>query len=227
MADSRFGIAVVLLGLTAAGCVTIGSEPAPIPPLDPVKMEAYMRRNFSHVPNITEAMSRVIQAANGGHPPGVSYTQTATGIQGSVVIDIKGDGSDMVQADATITYNNPAAGIGGGAAFAITSLTSPNLTGSAHANLAVSGGGSVIAVNSGSADLQYKDGPQLLISAANLAVTTGASLVSPGVTGAFTILGSADFNAGSKHGTIFFENNGAGGWRIRVVSPDFATFIVP
>ena len=225
MSRYKLGFALAVVGLGFLGCASIGDDPPA--PLDPVKMQAYIVRNFSHVPNLTEAMSRVISAANGGHPNGVTYTQTANGINGTVLIDVKGDGTDSATVKASITYNNPSLGIGGGATAAITSLTSPNISGSASAALSVNGTGSVVTLSGGAADLQYTNGPKLVISSANLSVSTGLSLRGASSSGPITILGSADFHADSKSGTIFFESNGSGGWRIRVVSPDFATFIVP
>jgi len=225
MSNPKIGFAVVGLLLGIGGCASIDNGTTTTP-LDPVKMQAYLQRNFSHVPNITEAMSRVIQAANGGHPAGVTYTQTASGITGTILLDVKGDGTDSATVKAAITYNNPSAGIAGGATAAINSITSPNLTGSANANLAVNTAGSVVTVSSGTANLKYTSGPELAISGANITVSTGSSLKGASLVG-MTILGSADFHADNKSGTIFFESNGSGGWRIRVVSPDFATFTVP
>jgi hypothetical protein len=227
MSSRKMGVVLTVLGLTVAGCFDVGTNTSATVPLDPVKMQAYMTRNFSHVPNLTEALGRVVLAANGGHPAGVSYTQTANGIQGTVLVDVKGDGTDSATVNATVTYNNPSLGIAGGATAAITSITSNNLTGSANASIAIAGAGSILMFSSGAADLQYKNGPELVISSANLTVTMGTSLVTANSSGPITILGSADFSADSKTGTIFFESNGAGGWRIRVVSPNFATFTVP
>lgn len=221
MSNRQLAAGLVVLGTTIAGCHTVAEAPPAVQAFDPARMHAYIQRNFSHTPNVIGAVGRLIEAADGGHPVGVKYTESATGIQATVLIDVKGDGTDSARAILTLTYRTPSLGIAGGAAVAITSLTSPNLTGSASGTLAVSGGGSSVVLSNGSAELQYPDSPRLIISSANLSVTTGAG------SGALIILGSADFRAENKSGTIFFERNGAGGWRIRVVSPDFATFTVP
>ena len=221
MSYRNLAAGLAVLGTTITGCHSAAKAPPAVQAFDPIRMQAYIRRNFSHTPNLTGALARVIEAAGGGHPVGVMYTESATGIQATVLIDVKGDGTDSARAILTITYRTPSLGIAGGAAVAITSLTSPNLTGSASGSLATSGGGSAVALSNGSAELQYPNSPRLIISSANLSVSTGAGS-SP-----VMILGSADFRAENKSGTIFFENNGAGGWRIRVVSPDFTTFTVP
>ena len=221
MSYRNLAAGLALLGTTIVGCHTAAEAPPAVQAFDPARMQAYIQRNFAHTPNLTRAVGRLIEAADGGHPVGVTYTGSATGIQATVLIDVKGDGTDSARAILTLSYRTPALGIAGGAAVTITSLTSPNLTGSASGTLAISGGGSSVALSNGSAELQYPNSPKLIISSANLSVTTGAGS-SP-----VMILGSADFRADNKSGTIFFENNGAGGWRIRVVSPDFATFTVP
>ncbi len=227
MPHPKLAALLTMVGITLAGCHAADGAPPKRETLDPVQMQAYIRRNFSHIPNLTAAVDRVIEATNGGQPDGVTFTTSAAGIRGRLLVDVKGDGTDTARADLTITYTTPSLGIAGGATITIASLTSPNLTGSARGTLAITGGGGTFVVKNGSAELKYPDRPQMFISAANLAIT-GANLGSPGgLTGPVTILGSADFHAETKSGTIFFEGSAAGGWRIRVVSPDFPTFIVP
>jgi len=182
-------------------------------------MQSYMSRNFTHIASIIDGVSRVIQAANGGHPAGVSYTNTATGVQGTVTVDLKGDGSEIATVNATITYNNPAQGISGGATMSVSSINSASTTGSATAGVAVGGGGTTVQFSSGTADLHPTDGPDLSISGANL--TVSPTLSTP------TIIGSAAFAADNKTGNVFFESNQSGGYKIRVTSSAFTTFTVP
>jgi len=228
MSTRKLPALLTVVGIIIAGCFTADDASPASEQLDPARMQAYIQRNFSHISNLTEAVGRMIEAADGGHPVGVTYGETTTGIQGTVLVDVKGDGTDSARADVTITYRTTSLGIAGGATIAITSLTSPNLTGSARGTLALRDGGSAVALSNGSAKLKYPDSPPMIISSANLTVTSSSNLGSPRhLGGPVTILGSADFRANNKSGTIFFESNGTGGWRIRVVSPDFTTFIVP
>ena len=226
MSNRKRWVVLTALGLTVAACFDAGTSTPATPPLDPAKMQAYMSRNFTHIPNLTAALGRVIQAAQTGSAPGVTFQQTASGVTGTVLVDVKGDGTDSATVNANIHYLNPSVGILGGATSS-TTITSANLSATASSTIGVTGGGSTVTFSGGAADLQYKSGPELVISSANLSVAMGTSLVTANSSAPISILGSADFQSGDKSGTIFFESNGAGGWRIRVVSPNFATFTVP
>ena len=211
------------LALGVAACLTFGSDSSgnnnTNQSFDPVKMQSYLSRNFSHIPYILDALNRVLGAANGLNPPGVTYTRTSTGITGTVTVDLKGNGSDIGTVNATLTYTNPAVGISGGGTLAMTSINTGSTTGTANAAVAVNGNFTSVTFSNGSADLHPTSAPELLITNANLTATPTFTNTS--------ILGSAGFATDNKTGTVFFESNGSGGWRIRVTSPNFATFTIP
>ncbi len=187
--------------------------------IDPVVTEAYLQRNFTKIPRITEAMARVLLTLNGNPQNGVTFVPITGGVQGTVGVDLDGNGSLETTVDARVILNNPQAGIAGGGVLTITAINAGSTTGTASANLAVQGSNTVV-LSGGSATLFPTHGPSsIVVSNANLTAT--ATLTNP------LILGSADFASSATTGTAFFENNGSGGFQIRVTSPDFASFTVP
>lgn len=212
------GIASLAFAAGIAGCLNIESTTTSRP-LDPVKMQSYLARNFSHMPIVYDGLARLISAANGTVTPGVTFTNITGGVQGSIGYDLDGNGSRESSINAKLIYNNPAVGINSGATFTVTSIDAPYLDGTATAALSVAGGGTTVTITSGTADLKPTNGPEITIPSVSL--TISPTLSTP------TVLGHADFSADNKTGTIFFETATTGGWKMRVTSSSFATFTVP
>jgi hypothetical protein len=187
--------------------------------IDPEVTQAYLQRNFTKIPRITEAMARVLLTLNGSPQQGVTFVPITGGVQGTVGVDLDGNGSLETTIDARVILNNPSVGIAGGAVITVTAINAASTTGTASASLTVQGASSVT-FTGGSATLFPTQGPsEIGVSNANL--TVSGTQASP------LILGSADFASTGTVGTAFFESNGSGGFQIRVTSPDFATFTVP
>ena len=212
-----------LLLLTALGAgfaCNPGNDDDGIDPddINPAETQAYLERNFSKIPRITEALNRILLTMNGNPQPGVVFTQITGGVTGSVGVDLDNNGQQETTVNATVILNNPQAGIAGGARLTITAINAASTTGAAGVDVAMQSS-STIVFSEGSGTLFPTEGPSVIDFAdANLTVTLGATPL---------ILGSADFFAGNSSGTIIFENNGSGGFQIRVTSPDFDSFIVP
>jgi len=217
--NPRTGAAVLIVTLALSGCLSIGTSSTTTEKLDPAKMQSFLSRNLTHVTIIYDGLNRIVAAANGSQTSGVTFTNITGGVQGTVGYDLDGNGSMESSINAKLIYNNPAVGINGGGTFTVTEINAPYLSGTATAVLAVSGGGSTINITSGSADLVPDNGPHLTIPSVSLAITP--TLQNP------TILGHADFAADDDTGTVFFESNGSGGWRMRVTGSSFTTFTVP
>jgi hypothetical protein len=187
--------------------------------IDPVVTQAYLQRNFTKIPRITEAMGRVLLTLNGTPQNGVTFTPITGGVQGTVGVDLDGNGSLETTVDARVILNNPAQGIAGGGVLTVTAINAASTGGNATANITLVGT-STVTLSNGSATLFPTQGPsQITVANANLTVTP--TLNNP------SIVGSADFASSGTTGTAFFENNGSGGFRIRITSPDFTTFTVP
>lgn len=187
--------------------------------IDPVVTQAYLQRNFTKIPRLTDAMGRVLLTLNGSPQNGVTFTAITGGVQGTVGVDLDGNGSLETTVEARVILNNPSAGIAGGGVLTVTTINAASTGGNATANLTLVGS-STVTLSNGAATLFPTQGPtQIIVANANLTVT--ATLNNP------SIAGSANFASASTTGTAFFENNGSGGFRIRVTSPDFTTFTVP
>jgi hypothetical protein len=187
--------------------------------IDPVVTQAYLQRNFTKIPRITDAMGRVLLTLNGSPQNGVTFTPVTGGVQGTVAVDLDGNGSLETTVDARVILNNPSLGIAGGAVLTVTAIHAASTGGNASASLTLVGT-STVTLSNGVATLFPTQGPsQINVANANLTVTP--TLNNPSITG------SAAFASANTTGTAFFENNGTGGFRIRVTSPDFATFTVP
>jgi hypothetical protein len=217
MKSNRVPAAALFIIVT--GCASAGSSGTRQAGLDPAALQTYLQRNFARIPVLTEAMSRIVVAASGGNATGVTFTNITGGVQGTVGVDLDGNGSMESSIDATLMYDNPASGIGGGATFTVTHINAPYVSGTSTATVSVTGNGSQINFTSGSADLTPTYGPRVTVP--SVAFTVSPTLTAP------TIIGHADFIADNKTGTLFFESSTSTGWKIRVSSPDFPGFTVP
>lgn len=215
------GAVAFILVLGIAGCFDVGTTTTTTSntTLDPVKFQSYVARNYSKIPILFEALSRIVTAANGGTAAGVTFSNIAGGVQGTVGVDLDQNGSMESSINAKLIYNNPAVGLSSGATFTVTNINTPYVSGTSTSTVTESGNGSQINFTSGTADLTPNYGPHITVPSASLTVTP--SLQSP------SLIGHVDFSAGTSTGTLFFESNGAGGWRIRAVGADFTTFTVP
>lgn len=210
----------VLLALTSGACSTDPDDGGNTDDdIDPVVMEDYLQRSWTKIPRITEALVRIVATVSGNPQTGVTFTPITNGVQGTVGVDLDNNGTFETSVNATVVYTNPSLGLAGGAHLTITAINAGSTTGTASADIALQGSSTVV-FSSGEATLHPTQGPSL-IEVSNGNITATASLTNP------LLIGSADFGAGSTSGTAFFESNGSGGFRIRITSPDFATFTVP
>lgn len=208
-----------LLVLSSGACSTGPDDGDNDDDIDPVVTEDYLQRNFTKIPRITDALVRIIATVNGNPQAGVTFIPITNGVQGSVGVDLDNNGSFETTVNATVVFTNPSLGLAGGAHLTVTAINAASTTGTAEADIALQGTSTVVFTN-GTATLNPTEGPSE-IEVSNGNITATASLTSP------LLIGTADFAAGSTTGTAIFESNGAGGFQIRITSPDFATFTVP
>lgn len=186
--------------------------------IDPVVTRAYLQRNLAKIPQITDAMGRVLATLNGTPQNGVTFTTVTGGVEGTVGVDLDGNGSLETSVTARVILNNPSVGIAGGAVLTITAINAASTGGNASASLTMVGNN--VTLSNGAATLFPTNGPTQ-INVVNANLTVSPTLNNP------SIAGSANFASAGTTGTMFFEPDGSGGFRIRVTSPDFDTFTVP
>lgn len=208
--------AVVAIGLLlGVGCdLKLAGEDAN---LEPAAMDQFLTANIGNVPRIAEGINRLILTASGSPQPGVVIVPSGTGVQGSLQLDLDGDGTRERTVSGSISLTNPALGLAGGGTLTITGITG----GSAQIG-ATTGvrqlGASTIQFGPGTAFFRTAGGIQVAIPEMSFTLQQGVS--GP------LLLGYMDFEGGDTSGTMTFESNGSGGWRIRATG-NFTEFIVP
>jgi hypothetical protein len=207
------------LVIVSAGACTTEPNDGDDDDIDPEVTQDYLERNFAKIPRITDALVRIIATVNGNPQTGVTFVPITNGVQGTVGVDLDNNGSMETTVNATVVFINPSLGLAGGAHLTVTAIDAASTTGTASADIQLQGSSTVV-FSDGEALLFPTEGPSE-IEVSNGNITATASLTSP------LLIGSADFSAGSTSGTAFFESNGAGGFRIRITSPNFETFTVP
>jgi hypothetical protein len=176
--------------------------------------------SFDNVANFTEALQRVLLTLQGTPQPGVNFTETNTGVTGTVDVDVDGNGQRETTVSAVLTYLNPQVGITGGATLHVNSITggAPQ-TATVDATVNPTGPTSIQLTNGSGSFLTQTRGNDLTVTSANLAVD--------GSNGHLVVTGTADFSFNDLVGIATFESDGQGSFRIRVSGDGFATFTVP
>jgi hypothetical protein len=219
MTDRRTGrlaSAAILTLLLAAGCdLKLNGDDDT---LDAAAMEDFLTANFANVPNIIEALERLVETASGSPQPGVTIIPTATGVQGTLAIDLDGDGTRERTVAGSITFNNPQLGVAGGGTLVISGITGGSAQIGANTQVRLIGS-SIIEFGPGSGFFRTAGGTQVALPEMLFTVQQGAS--------APVILGYMDFDGGNTSGTMLFESGGTAGWFIRVTGGDFPEFTVP
>jgi hypothetical protein len=204
--------------LTGAACKDATEGGNQNPEWDSPTAQAFLTRNFVRIPRLIQAITRVLETANGQPQPGVDFTPIAGGVQGTVAADLDGDGTMESTVDAKLIYLDEEAGIDGGATLTITAIHSTAATGHFQSRLTLNS--TTIFLDQSSGVINPANGPsQIDVAEANFEITP--TFQSP------TVKGHVDFAVNGKTGTMIFESDGQGGFRIRVVSEDFPGFTVP
>ena len=164
-------------------------------------------------------LHRLLLAATGTPQTGVTLTPITGGVQGSVGVDVDGNGSLETTVNGKLIYVNPSVGISAGA-----NLTVTGISGGAPQTLTASAAvaepsPSLVTVTNGTLDTHTQTrGNDLSLSAVNLTVDLGG--------GGFTINGAGDFVFNGLDGRLTFQPNGTG-FKITVSGNGFTTFTIP
>lgn len=225
--EIRLPVALLLAALTPA--VLTCKDESSSENVDPATVEAFLQNRFGNVPNLADALERVILTI--GDPlnpqPGVSITVTPTGGTGSVQVDVDGDGTSETTANGTLTFFSPSLGFAGGALLEITGITGRpvqvHMTSSVFPT-------SPTAVRFTAVDASFQSAgnrPEVDVTEGDVLVDVGsASALASARSSAAVVQGYVEFNVGSLFAVMLFEDDGAGGLLIRVIGEDFE-FTVP
>ena len=154
-----------------------------------------------------EAAGRLLTAVQTGSAPGVALTPNGNRVDGTVGIDSDYSGDYETQVQGNVQFPNANRSFDDGATVRITGVTGARVDGSLTATATTNGGSVAI---DGTGQFEGDSGvPVDLDLNLSVAQTTGQ------------IIGSVDIDAGDLSATAFYEDNGIGGTRVRVVGSDF------
>lgn len=206
-------LAAIALALAVANCSDGGSNNDD--EFTPDDLERSLQRSFDNIPQMGDALTRVVQTLQGNPQPGVSFTNITGGVQGTVGVDLDGNGSMETTVSGTLTYIDPQQGIAAGANMHITGISGSQADGDytgviapiSPTAFAVSGSGGF----SG-------EGVEVGVSGTSLSVDVATPTP--------VLDGIAFFQVNAEDGTMYFEDDGQGGFQLRV---DFGgqEFVVP
>lgn len=155
-----------------------------------------------------EAMQRVLSAIAGNTVDGVTLVPNGNNIDATVAMDFDYDGTKETVVNGGVQFPNAQMSFDDGATATIDGVTGSGVDGSVSATVTETAPGVVSVVGSG----QFEGESEIPVDL-DLNLT-----VSP-LTG--QVLGTVDIEADEESATAFYENNGTGGFRIRVVGEDY------
>lgn len=206
-------LAAITIVLALANCSDGGSNNDD--EFTPDDLENSLVHSFDNIPQMGDALTRVVQTLQGNPQPGVSFTNVTGGVQGTVGVDLDGNGSMETTVSGTLIYIDPQQGIAAGANLHITGISGGPADGDFTG---------VIAPLSPTAFALSGSGG---FSGGGVEVGVSGAAVSVDVATPAPVLdGIAYFQVNAEDGTMYFEDDGAGGFQLRV---DFGgeEFVVP
>jgi len=188
---------------------------------DAADFKQQLSQSFStnNINGFSNAIHRLLLAATGQAQTGVTLTPITGGVQGSVGVDVDGNGSLETSVNGKLIYLNPATGIAGGANFTLTGITGgapQTATGSA---VIAETAPSVVTISNGTFETHTQTrGNDLSLSSVNLTTDIGG--------GAYKVTGTADFDFNGLNGRLTFQPSGSE-FKIVVSGSGFTTFTIP
>lgn len=155
-----------------------------------------------------EAMQRLLSAIAGNTVDGVTLVPSGNNIDATVAMDFDYDGTKETVVSGGVQFPNSQMSFGDGATATIDGVTGSGVDGSVSATVTEVSPGVVAVAGSG----QFEGESEIPVDL-DLNLT-----VSP-LTG--QVLGTVDIEADENSATAFYENNGTGGFRIRVVGDGY------
>lgn len=156
-----------------------------------------------------DGLSRLLTAVAGGPADGVTITPNANVINATVDIDLDGDGTRESTVGGGLTFASTEYDLTEGATLSISNIDSPGFSGSLSASATEVGTGTIQVA--GGANFPITDGPTVDVPSFGVTVVPFANFVQ----------GFAEVEVGGLSMDVFFEEDGLGGWQMRVVGEDF------
>lgn len=180
-----------------------------------VQLEDAFTNNLAGFSN---AIQRLVLAASGQAQNGVTLTPITGGVQGSLGVDVDGNGDLETQVQGRLIYVNPSVGFAGGANFTLTGIAggAPQTASGTAVITPISA--SVIQITNGNFQTHTDTrGNDASVSGANLTVDVSG--------GGYKVTGTSDFEFNGITGIFTFAPNG--NWfKITVSGDSFDTFVI-
>lgn len=197
----RFKVLSILtaaLALSLASCGDGSSDPGNTTP------EELLTDGLAKVPQMAEALSRLVLAIQGVPQSGVTLTPITDGVQGSVGVDLDGNGSMEVAVHGSLVYLDPPNGFAGGATLTITGIDGSAVDAQLAASVYPTSPTDVV-IPAGQGTI---DSPAGTITVTSIGLGIGFGTPTP------TIAGASFFNLDGKSGQVFVGDDGQGGMTI-------------
>lgn len=157
---------------------------------------------------LLEAAQRLLLAIDGNQVPGVTLMPNGNRVDGTIGMDFDYNGSLETEVVGNVQFPNANMSFDDGAQVTISGVTGSRVDGSMSATATTVGASTVAIDGTGSFQGDSDDPVDLDL---DLSVTPAVGLV----------LGTVDIDAGDLTATAFYEDNGSGGFRVRIVGDDF------
>jgi hypothetical protein len=180
-----------------------------------VQLEEAFTNNLAGFSN---AIQRLVLAATGQPQNGVTLTPITGGVQGSLGVDVDGDGSLETQVQGRLIFINPSQGLAGGANFTLTGIVAGAPQTASGSAVITQVSASIITITNGnfSTHTDTRD---------NDASVSGVNLTTDVSGGGYKVTGTADFEFNGVDGLFTFAPNG--NWfKITVTGDSFDTFVI-
>ena len=157
---------------------------------------------------VLEAAQRLLSAIDGNTVPGVTLVPVGNRVDATVGMDVDGLAGMETEVRGNVQFPNENRSFDDGATVSITGVTGSSVDGSLSAVATTTGVGTVTV--DGGGEFEGDSGVPVNLDL-NLTVAPATGLV----------LGTVDIDAGDLSATAFYEDNGFGGFQVRVVGNDF------
>ncbi len=180
-----------------------------------IQLEEAFTNNLAGFSN---AIQRLVLAASGQAQTGVTLIPISGGVQGSLGVDVNGDGSLETQVQGRLIFLNASQGLAGGANFTLTGISGGAPMTASGSAVVTQLGAAVISITNGNFTVHTDTrGNDASVSAVNITTDVGG--------GAYKVTGTANFEFNGVTGLFTFAPNG--NWfKITVTGDGFDTFVI-